>query len=390
MSSTPWQHLLTLLPTDGTDIDWPSLQSTLLAPYLQKMSETAQQPEWHGEGDVLTHTRLVCRCLIGLEGFRLLPERQRQELLIAAFLHDIAKPNTTRLEDGKLVSPKHGPVGAQMVRRLLWQDFGLAGDPDAQRMRETICLLIRYHTAPPNALRRSDPAHFLRKIAANGMQAPDFTLNMLCLLAEADVLGRIADDTQELLDMVHLCAAQAEESGCLHGPYPFPDAHTAYAYLSGRNIQPDIPLYDDTWGEVIMLCALPGTGKDAWIRENGGGLPMLSLDEIRREMKIRPTDDQGQVIQEGQKRAKKLLAAHQPFLFNGTNVTDMMRGKWAQLFGQYHARVRMIFLETSWPENLRRNAEREYMVPEHVIEGLLEKLIPPMQAEAQTVEWHCR
>lgn len=41
MSSTPWQHLLTLLPTDGTDIDWPSLQSTLLAPYLQKMSETA-------------------------------------------------------------------------------------------------------------------------------------------------------------------------------------------------------------------------------------------------------------------------------------------------------------------------------------------------------------
>lgn len=380
--------LLSWCPADSEhSIDWQRIEASSLAPYFQKMAETPQQPEYHGEGDVWTHTKLVCQRLVELHDFWHLTECQRQALFIAALLHDIAKPQTTREQDGKIVAPRHGPIGAQMVRRLLWQEFDMAGSVEKQQMRETICQLIRYHTAPPNVMTRDDPELFLRKLAANGHQTPDFTIHMLCLLAEADVLGRIAYDTQELCDMVHLCAAQAEESGCLHGPYAFPNSYTEHAYLSGRNVQPDVPLYDDTWGEVMMLCALPGTGKDTWIARNCAGMPVLSLDDIRRSRGVKPTDDQGRIIQEGKQRAKELLASHQPFVFNGTNVTDMMRGKWAQLFEQYHARVRMVYLETAWEENMRRNAARPYDVPESVIGGLLEKLTPPEQYEAQTVEW---
>lgn len=387
MMTEAWTQLLALTPEPGQEIDWTSLQATLLSPYFHKMSGTPQQTEWHGEGDVWTHTKMVCEQLVRLDGYRKVSLRQRQELFIAALLHDIAKPNTTRLMDGRLTAPRHGPVGAQMVRKLLWQEYDLAGTVEAQQMRETICLLIRYHTMPANAMKKDDPERYLRRIAANGLLVPDFNIRMLCLLAMADVKGRIATDTRELSDMVQLCTEQAEESGCLNRSYAFPDAHTAHAYFSGRNIQPGTSLFDDTWGEVTMLCALPGTGKDTWIGKHCVNQPVLSLDAIRREYRIKPTDDQGQVIQEGRQRARTMLASHQPFVFNGTNVTDMMRSKWIQLFENYHARVRIVYLETGWQENLRRNAARTESVPETVIDGLLEKMTPPEPIEAQTVEW---
>lgn len=383
-----WTQLLRLVPGQpGQAIPWAQIGDTVLAPYAAAMADTPQQSEYHGEGDVWTHTRMVCERLIALHDFWLLPARQREELFLAALLHDIGKPQTTKEQDGRLISPHHGAAGMQLARKLLWTDCDLAGTSQAQCIRETICLLIRYHTAPVNALRQQDPELYLRKIAANGHLAADFTLHMLCLLAQADVLGRIAYDTLDLCGMVQLCIQQAEESLCLHGPYSFPDSHTAYAYLSGRSVPPDSPLYDDTWGEVVLLCGLPGTGKDTWTSRNLPGLPMLSLDNIRREMCVKPTDDQGRVIQEGQKRARSLLAAHQPFVFNGTNVTEMMRGKWARLCEQYHARVRMVYLETDWQTNLRRNADRPYAVPESVIGGLLDKATLPEAFEAQRVEW---
>lgn len=64
-------------------------------------------------------------------------------------------------------------------------------------------------------------------------------------------------------------------------------------YLSGRNVVPEQPLYDDSWGEVILMSGLPGTGKDTWIMPNRLHMPVISLDDIRREIKIKPTDGQG-------------------------------------------------------------------------------------------------
>lgn len=172
------------------------------------------------------------------------------------------------------------------------------------------------------------------------------------------------------------------------------DAHIFMDKQSGKDF--DRPQYKrlrkklkkgDTLFVKSMLCALPGTGKDTWIRTHCTDLPVLSLDTIRQERRIKPTDDQGKVIQEAKQRARTMLADHQPFVFSGTNITDMMRSKWAQLFEQYHASVRMVYLETSWQENLRRNAARATVVPEEVIDELLGKMTPPETKEARAVEW---
>ena len=150
----------------------------------------------------------------------------------------------------------------------------------------------------------------------------------------------------------------------------------------------DEDLYDDTWGEVILMCGLPGTGKDTWIRENHPGLPTVSLDDLRRESGVKPGDNQGRVVQAAKERAKAYLRAKQPFVWNATCLTPL-RAQQIELFERYGARVRIVYLETNWAKNLRRNAGRTDAVPEDIIDRMLEKLEPPGQAEAQAVEWIC-
>ena len=212
---------------------------------------------------------------------------------------------------------------------------------------------------------------------------------MLFLLAEADVRGRICDDRQEQLDRLQMGVELAKEAGCLDGAYAFPSAHTRHAYLAGKNVWPQQQLYDDAWGEVILLCGLPGTGKDTWIARNHPGLPVVCMDDIRRQLGIKPEDNQGQVVQAAREQARAYLRAKQPFIWNATGVSRMMRDKQIRLFEEYHASVRIVYLETPWQENLRRNAQRQYAVPEAVIGRMLENLAPPEAAEARHVEWIC-
>lgn len=369
--------------------DWDRLRHTPVSQLLDKMAATMQNPEWHGEGDVLTHTKMVCDALAEMCSFRALPVRKQQELALAALMHDAGKITRTRLEDGVLVSPGHGAASASMVRKMLWQDFGLAGDSAKQSFRETVCLLIRYHTLPLHILDQRDPLLRVRKVAANGENVPDFTLRMLCMLAEADVRGRICSDAAEKLDDILLGMELAAEADCLDRPYGFPSEYTCHAYLSGRDVWPEQAVYDDTWGEVILMCGLPGTGKDTWIKENYPNLPVVCLDDIRAEMGIRPTDNQGPVAQAAKERAKEYLRRKQPFVWNATCITDMLRGKHIRLFEEYGAAVRIVYLETGWEEGLRRNASRSRNVPEAAIDRMLGNLVPPERHEAQYVEWKC-
>ena len=115
---------------------------------------------------------------------------------------------------------------------------------------------------------------------------------------------------------------------------------------------------------------------------------MISLDEIRREMKISPTDNQSKVVEIARERARELLRKQQPFVWNATNLSPMVRGKQIKLFTQYHASIRIVYLETNWNEQLRRNSNRAEVVPEQAICHMMEELVLPEVKEAQRVEWN--
>lgn len=354
-----------------------------------KMAQTQQNPRWHGEGSVLAHTKLVCRELENMPAFQTAKRENQQLLYLAALLHDVGKIRTTRIEDGQWVSPGHARVSAQMARQILWQDLNLCGTPEKQQFRESVCSLIRYHSFPPHAITRDDGERTLRKIAANGALTPGFTVELLCTLAEADVRGRICVDRNELLEQIQFCRELAKEAGCFTEPYGFPSCHTQYAYLSGRNVPAEYELYPDTWGEVILLSGLPGTGKDTWIAEHYPHLPMISLDAIRKEAGISPTENQSKVAELARERARELLREKQPFVWNATNITPMTRQKQVELFTAYGAAVRIVYLETTWNERMHRNAGRIDAVPEPAVCDMLTKLSPPERLEAHRVEWHC-
>lgn len=137
-----------------------------------------------------------------------------------------------------------------------------------------------------------------------------------------------------------------------------------------------------------MMSGLPGSGKDTYIRENLD-LPMLSLDEIRREEKIAPDDKKGngRAIQTAKEKAREFLRAKQPFAFNATNVTTNLRGKWTSLFNDYGARIHIIYVEVPYSQLIEQNRNRKHPVPADVIEGLIHKLEMPSYSEADEIEW---
>jgi len=387
MNPTKFEKLIPATTNEG--IDWSGLEDFFATCGFMDMASTPQNPVFHAEGDVLTHTKLVCRELRETDAYQYLPGRQRAEVFLAALLHDIGKVRTTRWEDGSWVSPHHASTGSRIAREMLWRDFGLCGTPEAMAFRETVCALVRYHMLPVHLMNQEEPERKARQVAAVGELIPDFSWELLCLLAEADVKGRIADDIEAGLEQAHLARLLAEESGCLNAPYPFSEKYTKCAYLSGRKVQPDQPLYDDTWGEVMLLSGLPGTGKDTWARQNMPDLPMISLDDIRRELGAAASGEQAKVIHTAQERARMLLRSKQSFVWNATNITPEIRAEQVGLFERYGARVRIIYLETPWETELARNEGRREKVPRSAIENLLAKTVPPMPDEAQTVEWYC-
>ena len=371
------------------NIDWSGIEAALSS-FVIPMSRTEQNPAFHAEGDVWTHTKMVCENLGKLDAFRTLSEDQQQAVFLAALLHDIGKIPTTRWEDDKWTSPNHTLVGSKMARQFLWQDLGLCGTPERQKLRETVCLLIRYHSFPPHAIDDPDGKRKLLTIAANGQNCPMFTIELLCALCEADALGRVCLDERDglhMMEQVQLCREFAKENSCYTGPFQFPSSHTRYSYLARKDITPEVELYDDTWGEVILLSGLPGTGKDTWIKEHYPDLPMISLDEIRKEIKISPTDNQSKVIEIARERARELLRKKQSFIWNATNLSPMIRKKQIKMFTQYHASARIVYLETDWQEQLRRNTSRPDAVPEQAICRMMEELVLPEVQEAHNVEW---
>jgi predicted kinase len=358
---------------------WSALQARFS--WLRAMDGVPQSPVFHAEGNVLIHTRMVTEAMLALDGWRTASPGARQILYASAMLHDVGKPACTVIEgDGHISSRGHARVGEKIARQLLWLGEELPA-PAPFVSREQIAALVRWHGLPLQFIDRPDPARMLIEASQS------VCLDQVALLAEADVRGRICADQQELLDRVALFRDFGQELGCYSGPRPFADEYSRFVYLRNERGDPDYQAYDDTTFEVVVMAGLPGVGKDTWIRANLPAWPVISLDEIRKELKISPQDEQGLVLQTARERARALMRQQRSFVWNATSISRLFRRRILDLALDYHASTRIVYIDAPFVEILRRNQARAASVPEAIIYRMLDHLELPGVNEAHRVEY---
>ena len=366
-------------PPDWT-VDWPALEQRYSL--LADLAACPQDPVYHAEGNVLTHTAMVCQALAAIPEWRESPVSVRSALFAAALLHDSGKPACTTVDsDGRISSPGHARLGARLARGMLWRLDAAHGGPVPFAARELIVALVRHHSLQVYLLEKDDPRRAL--LAASQVVRCDW----LALLAEADICGRECADKQQLLDLVDLFRAACRQEGCLDAPRRFQSAHSRFLYFRTSGRDPDYLAYDDTRCQVVLMSGLPGAGKDSWIAQHRQDLPVVSLDALRAELQIGPAEPQGKVAAEAHARARGFLRAGRPFVWNATNVSRRSRAHLIELFTAYHASVRIVYLEAPHDELLHRNSTRSATVPNRVLKRFADTLEVPDLTEAHIVEW---
>ena len=108
---------------------------------------------------------------------------------------------------------------------------------------------------------------------------------------------------------------------------------------------------------------------------------MVSLDDIRDELGVDPTDNQGRVAQEAQERCREYLRSKTAFAFNATNTMKLTRSRWVNLFADYNACIEIVYVEPPLNTLQDQNKKRNQFVPESVLRKLADKCEPPTWAE---------
>ncbi|MFK7769333.1 MAG: HD domain-containing protein, partial [Mariniblastus sp.] len=150
-----WKQLVS--SSDDQILEWAAQQQ-----WADTMSQCMQDPDWHAEGDVWTHTKMVFEELLKLDDWSSFSRPTQIKLLVTALLHDSGKPATTKVDEltGHIRSPKHAQVGCKIARRLLMEmecDF---------QTREEICNLISYHGRPPYLSEHAQPERQIIKLSS--------------------------------------------------------------------------------------------------------------------------------------------------------------------------------------------------------------------------------
>jgi putative nucleotidyltransferase with HDIG domain len=80
-------------------------------PEILALQGCEQPPQWHPEGDVFIHTRIM---------LSLLPEKVSLPLVLSVLFHDIAKPATHEVDEtGRIRFNGHDKLGAEMTEVIL-------------------------------------------------------------------------------------------------------------------------------------------------------------------------------------------------------------------------------------------------------------------------------
>ena len=378
---------------------------------LAELERTPQDPGWHAEGDVATHTAMVLEELeaaLARGEHEALGPRARFRVRLAALLHDVAKPlvTTTRIIEGRerVVAPGHARRGASYLSyRLL--ELGLAPQDLL-----AVLGLVRHHHDPKHLILRDRPRGAYLRLAR---QAPARQLHALEL---ADMRGRRCADRCEQIEFIELFGLGAQEAGTWGAPRGAPADFVAHVVeaLRERGLSPDrieralmegLWALEDgviytpeeacarAWGLEERFCRLvltfgpSGSGKSSWVAEHLPGHEVIALDELRAEI-TGSADDQsqnGRVLAAARERLREALRAERDVVWDATSLRDDFRAPLTRLGRDYLAHVTLLVFHTPRQVCHERNRARQRSVPAEVFARQFEVLQWPGDREAHRV-----
>ena len=153
-----------------------------LFPEVKALDGCPQEPEWHPEGDVWVHTLMV----IDQARARIddLDHPRKVTVMLGAVCHDLGKPPTTAVIDGRIRSMDHEQAGVAPTRTLLdrLNVHTIAG----YEVRRQVEGIVAHHLKPLAFFKSATPVGdgAFRRLA----QKVD--LELLARVAESDCLGR--------------------------------------------------------------------------------------------------------------------------------------------------------------------------------------------------------
>lgn len=336
-------------------------------PVLVLAKSCAQSPRYHGEGDVWTHTRMCLQALQDSPQYQELPNTDQVVVYLSMLLHDVSKAATSSVNPhtGEIGHPGHSAKGAIAARQLLWE----LNCPF--EMREQVCQIIAHHQVPFFAIQGQGPlkeAHYLARVLSQRMR-----LDLLCEVAKADMRGRICEDQGKVLEDIALFELLAQEEGCLDKPRSFASNATRVHYTNGTQCHPDYALFEEPGSTVWVMCGPPAAGKDTWVAQNQRKLPVVSFDQAKEELGLKHGDNDGKAAHFAVEKAKGYLREGQEFVFNATHLSKQMRSKTLDLVHRYQGRSKVVYLEASKSELLKRNGQRNNTLPNAKLLAMLHK-----------------
>jgi tRNA nucleotidyltransferase (CCA-adding enzyme) len=195
--------------------DRPSIGLTLalelgvidqLFPELKAMVGCPQEPEWHPEGDVWGHTLLVVdqarQRLAGLD------RAAQITVMLGAVCHDLGKPATTAVVDGRIRSLEHEPMGVGPATAVL--DRLNIHTIDGYEVRRNVLGIVAHHLKP--GMFRQAP---LVSDGAFRRLAQKVDLELLAIVAKSDCEGRGGGFDCSAMDWF---LERARELGVQHAP----------------------------------------------------------------------------------------------------------------------------------------------------------------------------
>lgn len=331
---------------EDNSINWKRVETTH---EFCRLAKTPQSKIWHQEGDVLTHTKMVCAEMAKLlENNGIAKGTDVYTMsMIAALCHDLGKADTTKWSDEKndYETKNHGIVGERITRKLFMEEN--------IHHREMVCYMVRHHMTLHHVLDDLEKTDDRLIKLSYGL----ITIHTMLMLNEADSRGSKNDiETDEAItEKVCKIRERCQELDCYNGSY---SRGRYYSFLKKWN---DIVTRDSDENNhefvVYIMCGFPGCGKSTYIKNYLPNIKVISRDIIRCELGIGGAtvenqkkvvgnkEEEDRVTQVSDEKIREYCEKKMSFVIDNTNLRSVYRKDILKKVLPYNPEIRIVYVE---------------------------------------------